>query len=107
MSTARNRTLDEKLTDYDIAFAHVQQTIVPDGLREAITAIGSIPVPTGNPASDGDAFAAYASLVQSTLHLARLVAAGDRAAAVVAAMLTQSGVARPTLDVIEGGEATQ
>lgn len=37
--------------------------------------------------------------------MARITYSNDRAAAVVAGMITQSGITRPTLDVIEGGEA--
>ena len=54
-------------------------------------------------ASAGDV-QAYAALVQAALNLTRVVAANDRAAMIAAVMLTQSGVSRPQLDVIDGGE---
>ena len=94
----RERTVTQKVGDWNTAFEATREAITPAGLRNLIDRLASFPV---NDATDA---AAYASLVQSSMSVARIVAANDRAAAISAAMLTQSGVSRPVIgDTIEEG----
>jgi hypothetical protein len=95
----RLRTTEDKVSDWYTVFGAVRDELTPAPFRGLIDKMTNFPVAEGTDA------AAYASLVQSSMGIARLISANDRAAAVVAAMLTQSGVSRPQLDVIEGGEA--
>lgn len=88
----RNRTPQEKVGDWNEAYEPIRDAITPDPMRQMITNMTSVPM-------EGVEVAAYASLVQSSIHLARIVAANDRAAAIAAAMLTAAGVSRPVIDL--------
>ena len=99
---ARDRTVQEKTEDWGAAFSTVQNAIIPSQMLEVLSIVQQIPPPTEEEGIAG--FDRYLNQVNASLGIARVVAAGTRAAAVVAAMLTQSGVSRPTMDVIEGGE---
>lgn len=94
----RPRTTGEKIADTVTAFNVLRDEVTPQPMRDLINGMTSIP-------TEGADAAAYASLVQSSIHLARIVSANDRAAMMAAAIITQSGVSRPTLDVIDGGES--
>jgi hypothetical protein len=91
---ATNRSVPQRVSDWVTAYSAIRDEVTPPSLREVINKMFDIP-------TEGVDAGAYASLVQSSLHLARIVAAGDRTSAVVAAMITQSGVSRPTIGVNE------
>ncbi len=75
--TATPRTLEQRIADWATAYDAVRQEITPDPMRKFLGAFAD--------ASD------VASL-RSYQDLARLVAANDRAAAMIAAMLTSGGI---------------
>jgi hypothetical protein len=101
--TSRNRTLPEKVGDWGAAFNAMRDEITPPVFREIMTKLTSLPAP---PEGAGLAdFNEYITAVNASLGIARIVAANDRAAAMAAAIITQSGVVRPTVDISEDGEA--
>jgi len=97
MSTGR--TLTDKIADTRAAFAILREEITPTAMREVLEDMTSAQRQLAA-AQDGDA-AAYAALVQASLQLHRAIAANDRTAMIAAAMLTQSGIARPVIDATE------
>lgn len=99
---ARERTVAERVADWHQAFLAVQEQLTPQALRTMMTVLTSTVPPEG--ADDLDQVRAYIERVTTATGISRMIFANDRAAAVVAAMLTQSGVSRHTLDVIEGGD---
>ena len=94
----RPRTTTEKVADTVVAFTVLRDEVTPQPMRDLINGMTNIPM-------EGADAAAYASLVQSSIHLARIVCANDRAAIIAAAMLTQSGVSRPIIGEDAGGDA--
>ena len=86
---ATNRTVTQKTNDALAAYARLREELTPTAMRALITKM------TEQTPGEGDDIAAYTGLVQASLHLARVVAANDRAAMLAAAMLTSGGVARP------------
>ncbi len=52
-------------------------------------------------AADAGDYQGYAGLVQASLNLQKLISANDRAAMLAAAIVTQSGVVRPQLELSE------
>lgn len=71
-----NRTVDEKVGDWKRAYDAVRDELTPEAFR-ALTSLAS---------------ADNAASIQVGMTAARVVFANDRAAATVAAMLTQSGI---------------
>ena len=86
---APQRTVEQKVGDTVAAYNALRDEVTPTPMRSLINKMAEVPM---GPDSD---VAAYASLVQASLALARVVAANDRAAMIAAAMITQSGVSRP------------
>lgn len=85
------RTVEQKVGDASVAFTALRDEITPPPFRNLINEMTSYPV------TEGTDMVAYASLVQASMGIARIIAANDRAALIAAAMLTQSGgVTRPT-----------
>lgn len=101
MSTTR--TVQEKTGDWYGAFVDIRAAITPDAFRGLIDFLGSYKVDENGKDAEGKPVdvVAYASLVQASIHLARIVSANDRAAAIAAAMLTQSGISRPIIEETE------
>ena len=95
---SRERTVPEKVGDWKMAFDAIREQMTPPPILEMRDQLLKVPTDTLE-------VGAYAQLVSASLGIAKLVSANDRAAGVIAAMLTQSGVSRPQLDVIDGGEA--
>lgn len=100
---ARDRSVAERVGDWAQAFRAVQEELTPLPLRAMMTTLVNSVPPAGS--DDLDQVRAYIERVNAAGGVSRLVFANDRAAAVVAGILTQSGVTRPNFDVIEGGEA--
>lgn len=80
------RTLDQKIGDTVQAFAVLRDEVTPPSFRGLINKLTEVPV---GPDTD---MVAYASLVQGSLHLARIIAGNDRNAMLAAAIITSSGV---------------
>jgi hypothetical protein len=81
------------------AFNAFRDELTPDVMRDTLNSMTGAQQQAAAEVGDVQA---YAALVQAALNLQRVIAANDRAALVAAVLLTQSGVARPNLDVIEG-----
>jgi hypothetical protein len=97
MSTLRSRT--DKIADALGAYNVFRDELTPEVMRNVLGNMTD-----AQRAVDVGDVQAYAALVQASLQLQRVIAANDRAALVAAVLLTQSGIARPQLDVIDGGE---
>lgn len=93
---AQTRTVEQKVGDALEVFNALRAELTPEPMRALVTKMTSIPM------GENTDVAAYASLVQASLHIARVVAANDRFAMIAAAMLTQSGVSRPIIVDEEG-----
>lgn len=76
-------TLTEKIGNWYQAFEAVRDTITPRPLREIVNFM-TTPVPEGTSPD------VAMQRIQASMDIARLVAAGDRVAAQVAAMLASS-----------------
>lgn len=94
---ATPRPLTEKVGAWKQAYDAIREEITPPAMRTMLQNMTA-----ANPAAEVGDIQAYAALVQASITLARLVSANDRAAAIAAAMLTQSGVSRPVIDIGEG-----
>ena len=98
---ATQRSLTDKIADARRAYEVLRDELTTDVMRNVLNDMTGAQMQAA--ASAGDV-QEYAALVQAALNLTRVVAANDRAAMIAAVMLTQSGVSRPQLDVIDGGE---
>lgn len=78
-----NRTVEEKTTDWLAAFRAVQAELTPEALRVLTT--------LSDPAN--------IESINLGLAAARIVFANDRAAAMVAALITQAGIKPVSLEV--------
>lgn len=88
----QTRTIEQKVGDATAVFNALRAELTPEPIRALVTQMTTIPV------TETTDIAAYAAMVQASLHLARVVSANDRTAMIAAAMLTQSGVSRPTFN---------
>lgn len=83
----RPQTVIEKVGAWDTAFSAIRESLTPPITRQVlaemqgVTDIGSL---------------------QAAERLARIVSANDRTAAIVAAMLTSSGIQRPVIEFDDG-----
>ena len=91
----QTRTANQKANDCLAVYGRLREELTPTQMRTLITKMTEM-----QPDDKAD-MAAYTSLVQASLHLARVVAANDRTAMLAAAMLTQGGVSRPVIDASE------
>lgn len=89
---ATTRSVNEKVSDTLRAFETLRHELTPDAMRALIKRMSE------QQPDDTLDVAGYASLVNASMQLARVVAANDRAAMMAAAMITQSGVSRPILN---------
>lgn len=96
------RTPQEKVGDWNAAFEPIRDSITTHEMRAMQSAMTEVQVPKTT--DDIGAFQAWVALVQETVKLSRLIAANDRAAAIAAAMLVQSGVSRPVISTDEEGD---
>jgi len=94
------RTMEQKLKDASQAYEVFSKTLTPDPMRGLINKLTEVEVNQEDPSFMG----AYASLVQSSMSIARVIGANDRAALVAAVMLTSGGISRP-INVIDPDEA--
>lgn len=99
---ATHRSLPEKVQDVKTTFVQFAELLTPPNMRQVMEDMTGAQQQAAAQAGDVQA---YAALVQASIQLQRLVFANDRAALIAAVMATQSGVSRPQLDVIDGGEA--
>lgn len=93
------RTTTDKVADAMQAFNAFRDELTPDVMRETLNSMTGAQQQAAAQVGDVQA---YAALVQAAITLQKIIAANDRAALVAAVLLTQSGVSRPNLDVIEG-----
>lgn len=96
------RTISDKIGDALQAYNAFRDELTPDVTRETLASMTGAQQQAAAQVGDVQA---YAALVQAAITLQRLISANDRAALVAAVLLTQSGVARPNLDVINGDDA--
>lgn len=100
---ARERTVTEKVADAMTAFEAFRYELTPPALRTMMEQLTAATPQDHESLNDLDAIQAYLGQVNAAVGASRLVFANDRAALIAAVMLTQSGVARPMLDVVDGG----
>ncbi len=100
------RTIEQKTGDAVQVFNVLRVELTEETLRnlsKQVIDVGAVLLeaiakdPTG-PSAD-QSLRQYASLVQDSVLLSRVVAGNDRTAMIAAAMLTQSGVSRPNFTV--------
>lgn len=93
------RTTPDKIADAMQAYQAFRDELTPDVMRDTLNHMTGAQQQAAAEVGDVQA---YAALVQAALNLQKVIAANDRAALVAAVLLTQSGVSRPNLDVING-----
>lgn len=98
---AQQRTLPEKVQDVKTTYEQFRELLTTPNMRSVLENMTGAQMAAT--AATGDV-QAYAALVEASLRLNSLVSANDRAALMAAVMATQSGVSRPQLEVIDGGE---
>jgi hypothetical protein len=98
---APTRSVSDKIADAVKAYNAFRDEVTPPQMRAVLENMTGAQQQAAAEVGDVQA---YAALVQASLNLQRVIAANDRAALIAAVMLTQSGISRPSLDVIEGGE---
>lgn len=81
--TTRTRTTEQKVADWYKVYVAIQAELTPEAMRTILSEMTAV---------DG------AAQLQSYIQLARSVMANDRAAATVAALLTQSGIKVGSVD---------
>lgn len=91
--TSRLRTREDKVGDWKQAFDSVAAELTPNELRERMNVLLSVPLP-----DDPDNVITYTARMNTAMALARLIAANDRAAATVAALLTATGIKPAAID---------
>jgi hypothetical protein len=89
----RTQTVEDKLGQWLQAYKAIAEEVTPPALRERFNDILSLPLP-----DDPDNVITYTARMNTAMALARLVSANDRAAATVAALLTQSGIKPAAVD---------
>ena len=87
MSASRGRSVEEKVGDWKRAFDAIAEELSPPALRETLNAVINTPI-----SQDPEGLLVYTQRMSAAMALARLVAANDRAAATVAALITQTGI---------------
>lgn len=92
---ATGRTVEQKASDWYEAYRLVAEQLTPPALREQLNAVINQPFPISE---DMDALLLYNSRVSASMAMARLVSANDRAAATVAALITQTGIKPAGID---------
>jgi len=97
---AQYRSLSDKIADARRAYEALRDDLTSDTLR----AMGETTTKAQAEAAEAGDISRYAAWVDASINVQRVIAANDRAAMIAAVMLTQSGVSRPQLDVIDGGE---
>jgi hypothetical protein len=93
MASARGRSVEEKVGDWKVAFDAIAAELNPQALRDQLDVVINTPIP-----QDADGLLLYAQRMSASLALARLVSANDRAAATVAALITQTGIKPAGID---------
>lgn len=96
MSPTRDRTVSDKIGDWNTAYNAVRDEITLPQIRQVVTTLTQVPADIE--------LGAYVQVLNSAMALARMVAANDRAAGIIAAMLTQSGVTRPVITTPDDSE---
>jgi hypothetical protein len=89
----RLRTTEEKVGDWAQAFNLVAPELTPAKLRTQLDAVINTPIP-----QDPEGILVYTQRMNASLALARLIAANDRAAGTIAALLVQSGIKPAAID---------
>ena len=86
-----SRTADEKLADWSRVYLAVRDSLTPESFRTLM----SLAKPTEH---EGEPSLANVEAINLGLATARITFANDRAAATVAALLTQSGIKPTAID---------
>lgn len=111
----QQRTLTEKVQDIKTTYVQFQEMLTTEQRRGVLADMtGSMSqfmtqaMELAKTGGDQQAFNhiadTYAALVQASINLDKVISANDRAA-LVAAVMANSNVSRPMLDVIDGGSA--
>ena len=90
---ATGRTVPEKVGDWYEAYQAIAEQLNPPALRAQLNEVINQPIP-----QDADGLLLYNSRISASMALARLVSANDRAAATVAALITQTGIKPSAID---------
>lgn len=83
----------EKVGNWKEAFDAIAVELNPQALRDQLDAVINTPIP-----QDPEGILVYTQRMNASLALARLVAANDRAAATVAALLVGTGIKPAAID---------
>jgi hypothetical protein len=81
------------VADWLVVFQAVAEQLNPQALRDQLDAVINTPIP-----QDPEGIITYTARMNATMALARLVSANDRAAATVAALITQTGIKPAAID---------
>lgn len=95
--TSAGRTPAQKAADTVSVYEVLREQITHETMR---TVLGNMTGAQMQATAESGDVQAYAALVQASLSLQKVVSANDRAAMLAAAIVTQSGVVRPQLEVV-------
>lgn len=83
----------EKVANWLTAYRAIAAELTSDDMRERMNAMLTLPLP-----EDPDNIVTYTARLNTSMAFARLIAANDRAAATVAAMLVATGIKPTAID---------
>lgn len=92
-SRSVGRSLDQKVGDWKSAYDAIKVELTPPGWKEELKAHINQELP-----GDSDVVTAFIARTNATMALARLLAANDRAAGTIAALITQTGIKPAAVD---------
>jgi hypothetical protein len=93
LTSRQGRSVEEKVGDWKVAFDAIAAELSPQKLRDQLDAVINEPIP-----QDPEGLILFNSRMSASLGLARLLSANDRAAATVAALITQTGIKPAGID---------
>lgn len=93
MTSRQGRSVEDKVADWYKAFTAIAAELNPQALRDQLDAVINTPIP-----QDPEGLIVYTQRMNASMALARLVSANDRAAATVAALITQTGIKPSAVD---------
>lgn len=85
--------VEAKVGNWDHAFKAIAQTLTPPALRQRFNEVLALPL-----ADDPDNVITYTARMNTAMALGRMVAANDRAAGTIAAMLVATGIKPVSVD---------
>lgn len=93
MTTRGLRNVGEKVADWKQAYEEIAENLSPQELRDRWNELMRTPLP-----DDEDNVITFTARMNTAMALGRMLAANDRAAGTIAALITQTGIKPAAID---------